>query len=239
MGLKIKCDYCKKNMDVSASRCPHCHGEYTEAQIAKRKKEANQAGAIGCISILAIAGLIAVFSGGDDGPTKPNSADVVAPKAGSATPEVEAKVLSFVREIGTAISSCDKGSSEIAEITGKMQGGDASIYEGFSVIKSVEQACEKGHAKVNAIKPPSGLTEAAVTEAESAIKVCADAMYAKQQVAVVMTEILDGEARPSKVHEMKESIASAQTAGLLCVSGLMSVATATGVDFAKVSDALQ
>lgn len=63
MGLKAKCDYCKKNIDVSATRCPYCQGEFTPEQVAARKKETNKAAGIGCVVLLVLVALITMCSG--------------------------------------------------------------------------------------------------------------------------------------------------------------------------------
>lgn len=56
MAVKSKCDYCKKNIDASASRCPYCQGEYTPEQVAKRLKAANDGRNFGCGCLLVIVG---------------------------------------------------------------------------------------------------------------------------------------------------------------------------------------
>ncbi|MFN3456484.1 MAG: Ltp family lipoprotein [Novosphingobium sp.] len=65
MGVKTKCEYCKKKIDVAATRCPYCQAEFTPEQVAKRKKEATQAG-IGCAVVIVLLALIGTCSGGSN-----------------------------------------------------------------------------------------------------------------------------------------------------------------------------
>lgn len=79
MGLKVKCEYCKKKIDVAATRCPYCQAEFTPEQVAKRKKEAAQAG-IGCIGLMVLVGLVGMCSGGSKDETAPLGSATYAPQ---------------------------------------------------------------------------------------------------------------------------------------------------------------
>lgn len=77
MAIKWKCDYCKKNIDSSASRCPYCQGEYTPEQIANRQKAANSGRNFGCAALMVIIGVIYVI-GSVSGPKSAALPDPVA-----------------------------------------------------------------------------------------------------------------------------------------------------------------
>ncbi len=79
MAIKTKCDYCKKNIDVFASRCPYCQGEYTPEQIAERAKsiKGTWGGCVAIVGIIVLLGLIGQCSGsGSDDPAPETSAPI-------------------------------------------------------------------------------------------------------------------------------------------------------------------
>ena len=93
MAIKMKCEYCKKNIDVSASRCPYCQGEYTDEQVATRKKLVGNTrwGCVAIIGIFVLLGLIGQCSGGGEKaadstlPTTMISEQAIAQEAGAVT----------------------------------------------------------------------------------------------------------------------------------------------------------
>lgn len=64
MAFKMKCEFCKKNIDAAASRCPYCQGEYTPEQVAARKNDGNKNMALGCVGVLVLVALVGMCSGG-------------------------------------------------------------------------------------------------------------------------------------------------------------------------------
>lgn len=246
MALKIKCEYCKKNIDAGASRCPFCHGEYTPEQMARRKKETNQGMAAGCLVLLILVGLIGMCSGGDkDSPDATTSASAAAAekdgewaKAGSASKEMEAKVLAFGKAVGAAMRPCDQRSTDLKDVVNKMQKGDASIYDAFGIAKSAEETCRTSWSEVDDIDVPDGLPAVAEDAAKKSIEACGFAMISKQKTASVITEILDGDTKPSRMQEMKENADAAGAATISCAASIISVSGAVGVDLEKAGKSL-
>lgn len=246
MDLKVKCEYCKKNIDAAASRCPHCQGEFSADQLAQRKKDNKQA-AIGCVGVLLLVGLIGMCSSGGSSdkpatsasePATASQAAVAIPEQGTASKDVEAKVFAFNRAVTDAMKPCEAKAKDLTELLGQMGKGNSSVYEGFSIAKATQEACRSSEAAVGDVKIPDGLPGTGADDADKTIEACRNAMLGKQMAATTMTEIFDGEMRPSKVQEFKEQSNAAGSATLLCAAGMFSVGTATGVDVSKIKDAL-
>ncbi len=236
MAAKIPCSYCKKSIDAAASRCPYCQGEYSPEQVAARTKNAKNTMAIGCVGLLVLAGLVGMCSS-----EEPKVAESAAPlpEQGSASKDIEARVFGFNKAVSAAMKQCDGKASEMAELIGKIQKGNASVYDGFSMAKTTEDACHSSWSAVREISIPDGLPDSGKEAAEKMRDACGKAMMGKKMSAATMAEIFDGEMRPSKVEEMKTTSNAAGAATLACAAGMFSLGAATGVDVTKINAALK
>lgn len=65
MATKMPCGYCKKKIDINATRCPYCQAQFTPEEVAARKKDASKI-AFGCLAVIVLIALVSMCSGTDD-----------------------------------------------------------------------------------------------------------------------------------------------------------------------------
>jgi hypothetical protein len=68
----MPCNYCKKSIDIRATRCPYCQAQFTPEEVAARKKAVARVGA-GCAVVLLLVAAISMCSGSSDKPTEVGS----------------------------------------------------------------------------------------------------------------------------------------------------------------------
>jgi hypothetical protein len=58
-GMKIPCPACLEPMHMAASRCPHCHKEFSRDEVKTNVASRRSTSMVGCATILAAAALLA------------------------------------------------------------------------------------------------------------------------------------------------------------------------------------
>lgn len=147
MGVKTKCEYCKKKIDVAATRCPYCQAEFTSEQVAKRKKEATQAG-IGCVVLIVLVALIGMCSGGNDKET-------AALPEGSATyaPQYQEKQpIAAAPDPINALSPAQRNAVRTAR-----QYLDMSGFSRKGLIQQLSSSAADGYAEADAVAAVNSL----------------------------------------------------------------------------------
>lgn len=237
---EVACPKCKEPIAVTAEICPHCRTPFTPEEVAQRVKNHKKSMFAGCGCLVLVVALFAAFASGDEkggsgSSASPNSTTAGStveedPKPGSATPEVKAAAVQFYSDMIGSLSACDAAGKETARIAGRLQDGGATIYDGYSVSKAQEDACQRSWSAANDVKIPAGLPDGAKEAAEKAKETCANSALMKQVAAKAFEEVFDGDMRPSKISEAKEAADAAQSATLACASATFSTVLKAGVD---------
>lgn len=61
----VPCPKCRKPVAASATRCPHCHSDFTPEEIAGQKRTFKRYLGIGCGGVLAFFVLVGLIAGGE------------------------------------------------------------------------------------------------------------------------------------------------------------------------------
>lgn len=141
MGTKTKCEYCKKNIDASASRCPFCQGEYTPEQVARRLKAANDGRNFGCAVLVAIVGGIYLWGSisPEKNTTQPTTVEPASGKT-EAAPSTPAAIVAAepTSSLTFAQQNAARSASQYISMSGFSRMGlidqlSSSAGEGFDV----------------------------------------------------------------------------------------------------------
>lgn len=149
--MKMKCEYCKKNIDVSASRCPYCQGEYMPEQVAAREKSVGHT-RWGCVALLGIVGLIGLIGQcSGDGGDKPELESFGAATYGASDRETvpaQAEVLATNTLTGPQINAVRSAQSYL-----KMSG-----FSRDGLIEQLSSNAGEGYDRADAIAAVDSLT---------------------------------------------------------------------------------
>lgn len=143
-------------------------------------------------------------------------------------------VKGFQATIFAGMKPCDTAGAALAKVGEGLASGKTTVYDGYSAAKQTEVACGGSWKAISAIKVPEGLSEAGRNKAAEAIELCSNAALAKQVAAEHMSEVFNGDMRPSMIQENQEKAQSAQQGLFACVTGVFAVATEEGVDINKL-----
>lgn len=245
MGLKVKCEYCKKNINAAATRCPHCQGAFSAEQMAERKKNMKQAG-IGCVVLLVLLGLIGMCSGGANDEGEPTaSASASSSSYGIAEPnrKVDPNALrndtrTFITGIAQSMKPCERATKVVGEISIKIAQGTGNIYDGYEAAKDAVDWCETSYTTVDKVAVPVSFGAQQVDGAKATTNTCVEAVFQKRQAAALAMEVFDGDMSPSKLSEMKSKSQQAQEATLGCAAAVLALGGNNGVDAKEVAKLL-
>lgn len=234
---EVSCDACREPIAVDAKRCPHCLTDFTPEQVAARKKQHGKELKVGCGALLTIVALLAIVGQC----TNSGEADVgnetgAAPTAAkSPSQSAKADAAAFYGNVVSAMAPCDAGGKRSAEVADLIRTGRASVFDGYTASREQADGCRESSSRFIGMDAPASFTGDAEVAADKAIKVCGDAAIMKQMAGETMMEIYDGEAKPSKVAELKDRIQSAQGGILACVANAMDAATKAGADLKELA----
>lgn len=203
---------------------------FTQAQIEARKaadayavptpKDDKKAMTVGCIGLVVAILLLATCIGGSDkaGEKAPNGGDGPAPAA-----DAKADAIATYKAVISATSSCDAASSSMASV---LQGGD--LVAAYRAAERAESACLGTGSEIRDIDVPESVTGEHRSSLKNALEACDTAYVMKWSGARKLKDIIDGDGSPSALADLQETTETMQQGQLLCVGGLVSVATALG-----------
>ncbi|PJI89054.1 hypothetical protein DAH55_03900 [Sphingomonas koreensis] len=234
---EVSCDACREPIAVDAKRCPHCQTDFTPEQVAARKKQHGKELKVGCGALLALVALLAIVGQctNSGGVAVKNETAAAPAAARSSTQSGKADAVAFYRNVVSAMAPCDAGGKRSAEAADLIRTGRASVFDGYTASREQAEGCRESASSFIGMDPPASFTGEAEVAADKAIKVCGDAAIMKQMAGETMMEIYDGEARPSKVAELKDRIEAAQGGVLACVANAMDAATKAGADLKELA----
>ncbi len=224
------CPNCREPSPADAVICPACKLTFTQAQRESRQqasayateapKADGKATTVGCIGLVSVVLLLATCIGGDK-----KDKDAPAATAGAAASPEAAKgdAIATYKAVIVATASCDAASSAMSNV---MQSGD--VVQAYRAADRAEEACLGTGSKIRAIDVPDNLSKEHRTAIEDALEACDTGYVMKWAGARKLKAIIDGDNRPSDLAELQDTTDQMQRAQLLCVGGLVSVATALG-----------
>lgn len=226
MAVKRKCDYCKKSIDASASRCPHCQGEYTPEQVAKRVKVATEGRNFGCGCMVAIVAAIALY--GTIFPEKKAVDQAPSKSVNGKAANAKDLAIGLLKSVSNVAHDCDASASKMADA---VKSGD--LVFAYRAADQTEGNCLSVPRKIREIEVPSALSEQDQKAATEALKACENTYLAKWDGAKTMKAALDGDTRPSVLANMQDNAEMVQRGTLACAAGLTAIAVSHG---AKAED---
>ncbi|ESZ86343.1 MAG: hypothetical protein Q27BB25_14755 [Blastomonas sp. CACIA14H2] len=114
----------------------------------------------------------------------------------------------------------------------------ASVYDAYNAADQAESTCRKSWSEVGDVTIPAGLSAANQKKAEETLEACQNAMIARQTGFATIKEVLDGDARPSKVAEATEKAERAKGGILVCAAYLAEIATIHKLDIDELNKAV-
>lgn len=153
-----------------------------------------------------------------------NKAEAGPSKASAASAKV------FYDGVMGALRPCDKAGNALAEAAQQLQTGKASIYDAYGAATKTVEACRASSLNIEDVDVSDDFADEIRRKAKEAISTCQLAAVAKQTGAATMQEILDGDARPSKMQELKERTDASQAGVLACAAQVMTVFVGAGGD---------
>lgn len=137
----------------------------------------------------------------------------------------------------SAMRPCDRMAGKAGDLMSNLANG-ASVYEAYSAADQAESTCRTSWAEVGDVTIPAGLSSENQKKAEETLEVCQNAMIARQTGFAAIKEVLDGDARPSKVAEATEKAERARGSILVCAAYLAEIATVHKLDIDELNKAV-
>lgn len=224
------CPSCRQPSSVDAVVCPHCGLTFTQAQIDARKqadayavptpKDDKKAMTVGCIGlVVAILLLATCIGGGDGGKAASTSKDGAVATPGDAKKDA----IATYKAVISATSSCDTASATMASV---LQGGD--LVAAYRAAERAERVCLGTGSEIRKIDVPASLTGEHRSSLKDALEACDTAYVMKWSGARKLKSIIDGDSSPSAIADLQETAETMQQGQLVCVGGIVAVATSLG-----------
>ena len=224
------CPTCREPSSVEAVVCPNCHLTFTQAQIDARKQAGEYAATVdkgdkkamtvGCIGIVAVILLLATCIGGGD---KKDTSTASGTGTATATGDPKKDAIATYRAVLTATSGCDAASSTMADV---MQRGD--LVQAYRAADRAQDACLGTGGEIRDIDIPDSITGENRTALEKSLEACDTAYVMKWSGARKLKDIIDGDSSPSALADLQETTETMQQGQMLCVGGVIAVATSLG-----------
>jgi hypothetical protein len=210
--------------------CPNCHLTFTQAQIDARKQAGEYAGSVdkgdkkamtvGCIGIVAVILLLATCIGRGD--EKGTSAASGSSKP-AATGDPKRDAIATYKALLSATAGCDAATATMADV---MQSGD--LVQAYRAADRAQDACLGTGSEIRAIDVPDSITGENATALEKSLEACDTAYVMKWSGARKLKDIIDGDTSPSALADLQDTTEQMQQGQLLCVGGVIAVATSLG-----------
>lgn len=194
------------------------------------------------IAASAVAGVLGFIVIGESAPpVAPTSApakiasETDTPKAPAVDEKAVAEARSkayhaFYERVIDAARPCDEANTKAAETLQAVSSGGATVYDAYGAAKAAEERCSGVSAEMSRIDVPEEIDGEAEDKAEEAVSKCRDAYLMRALSLQTMLEVIDGDAKPSKIQEYKERAEAGQGGVLLCVASLFDAASSAGVE---------
>lgn len=164
----------------------------------------------------------------------------VAPRA---NPELlKSDAIAFYRSVFEQMRPCDaagKKSAETSELLGK---GRATIYDAFNAAVEQEKGCRQAMKQLRSVTIPASFSGEVRLRATKAVEICTNVAFIKQEGAVTLQKVFDGDAKPSMMKRLADQSETAQIGVLACAEANIMVTSAAGIeiaDMAKLAPSLQ
>lgn len=223
------CPSCRQPSSVDAVICPHCGMTFTQAQIDARKqadasavptpKDDKKAMTVGCIGLVVAILLLAtcIGGGGDKADSTSNAGAAAAPG------DAKKDVITTYKAVISATASCDAASSTMASV---LQGGD--LVAAYRAAEHAENACLGTGSEIRGIDVPDSMSGEHRTSLKDALEACDTAYVMKWSGARKLKDIIDGDSSPSALADLQETTETMQQGQMLCVGGIVAIATSLG-----------
>jgi hypothetical protein len=209
----IPCPYCKEPVAAAATKCPHCHSQYTASEIDTRKKQMQHGLGVGCVSVAVILLLLGWCS-------SPDTPKVI-PETPGATAKADA--VGVYKQVMSTVAACDAASTAMAN---RLQSADpVSSYRAAEV---AEMECLGVRTKIKEISVPESLGSAAHKRMSEALENCSNAYLARWSGTKAIKEFLDGDTSVSKLSDVRADADAVSSGAILCAAGLVGGAMAAG-----------
>lgn len=163
---------------------------------------------------------------------EPDGSPPEVAEATAFSPDLKADVRQWYGQVLATGTPCDNAMAVLGEQLTAFGEGDGNVFDGYSAAKAAERICAAGWLAYSDIPEVEGLPSE--TEAEETIETCKSAYFAKKEAASIAAEVMDGDMRPSKVDEMRQSVEAGNSDTMACVAGAMQVAVSVGIDLKEV-----
>jgi hypothetical protein len=194
------------------------------------------------VAASAVAGFLGFIVIGERAPTVDPATEPKATASSSATPSpaaVDPKAVAEARsrafhtlydKVIRIAKPCDEANSNAAETLQEVSRGRATVFDAYGVAKAAEEQCSAVSAAMASIDVPDEIEGDAEDKVEEAVSKCRNAYTMRAMSLQTMLEVIDGDAKPSKVQEYRERAEAGQGGVLLCVASLFEAASSAGVE---------
>lgn len=209
---EVACPKCKQPLNVAASRCPHCQAEFTDAEVAARKKEHRGGLMFGCgFLILVMLTLGWCVSRGDDG------------ESAISTGSAKGDAIALYKEVIRIVEPCDAAMTSVAKVSEQHD-----VVAAYRAVEQADKVCLSTGTDIKAIGVPASFDDENKDMAKKTLDICHDAYLNKWAGAHKFKEILDGDNSVSAQAELQDIMQNIKSGSTICVGGLVSLATAQG-----------
>ena len=196
-------------------------------------KKMKQGGAIGCLVLLGLCALPYACSdtGEQQKPAPPSGATQAVPASGDAKAEMK---LLYGQVLDLA-KPCDSANSEAADAVQAVGKGGASVYDAYGKAQAGEKVCQESWLELGKLEPPDSIEGEAREKLTDTLKTCELAYFARKNSLGTMAKFIDGDQRPSMMQQFKEDAERGQAGTMVCVAGLVTAASAVGLEMADLT----
>lgn len=181
--------------------------------------------------------ILAVIFGPDEESPAGQSAGAEIAETGKAISDPKAAARIFYINAMSAMRPCDRMAGKAGELMSNLTNG-TTVYEAYTAADQAEAACRQSYSAVSDVTIPAGLSSENQKKAEETLEMCRNAMIARQTGFATIKEVLDGDARPSKVSEATEKAERAKGGILVCAAYLAEIATLHKLDIDELNKAI-
>lgn len=200
------------------------------------------AGGCGCLVLLIVALMVlGAFVGDPSSSTEndvaeknetANTASAVADRAGgNAHSEASRQELRNLHAaVLRASKPCDEASAPIVTLGERLGSGRTTPVDAYGELSEARERCLAASLVYAGLQPTTNIPPPARGKVVEALRQCQVGSSMRAELMEAMMRVVDGDARPSQVHEAKQKADGIQAHMLLCIGGMMGEASRAGID---------
>lgn len=143
--------------------------------------------------------------------------------------------IAFYRAMFERMLPCDAAGKKTAETAALLEKGQATIYDAFNAAVGQETGCRQSMRQLRSVTIPSSFNADVRSRATEAVEICTNVAFIKQEGAVTLQKIFDGDAKPSMMKQLADQSETARIGILACAEANIMVTSAAGIEMADMA----